>query len=127
MGHVYKSSNKNRELKSLASVILERNRKKRLEQGHPWVYASEVASVDGEPQAGGLVDVLNHQGRYLATGYYNPASQIRVRILSQSKLAAMDTAFLPAGSQALCSTGSVSCRVRMLTAWCMGKRISCRG
>lgn len=93
MGHVYKSNNKNRELKSLASVILERNRKKRLEQGHPWVYASEVASVDGEPQAGGLVDVLNHQGRYLATGYYNPASQIRVRILSQSKLAAMDTAF----------------------------------
>ncbi|MEK5491572.1 class I SAM-dependent rRNA methyltransferase [Paenibacillus sp. FSL R7-0297] len=77
----------------MASVILERNRKKRLEQGHPWVYASEVASVDGEPLAGGIVDVLNHQGRYLATGYYNPASQIRVRILSQSKLSAMDTAF----------------------------------
>jgi 23S rRNA (cytosine1962-C5)-methyltransferase len=38
----------------LASVILERNRKKRLEQGHPWVYASEVASVDGEPLAGDL-------------------------------------------------------------------------
>ncbi|WP_341348264.1 class I SAM-dependent rRNA methyltransferase [Paenibacillus sp. FSL H3-0469] len=77
----------------MASVILERNRKKRLEQGHPWVFASEVASVDGEPQAGGLVDVLTHQGRYLATGYYNQASQIRVRILSQHKLAAMDTAF----------------------------------
>jgi len=84
---------KNRELKSLASVILERNRKKRLEQGHPWVYASEVASVDGEPEAGGLVDVLNHQGRFLAVGYYNPASQIRVRIVSQGPLAAMDTAF----------------------------------
>ncbi|MEK3901582.1 class I SAM-dependent rRNA methyltransferase [Paenibacillus sp. FSL R7-0179] len=77
----------------MASVILERNRKKRLEQGHPWVFASEVASVDGDPQPGGLVDVLTHQGRYLATGYYNPASQIRVRILSQHKLAAMDTAF----------------------------------
>ena len=77
----------------MASVILERNRKKRLEQGHPWVYASEVASVDGEPEAGGLVDVLNHQGRFLAVGYYNPASQIRVRIVSQGPLAAMDTAF----------------------------------
>lgn len=61
---MYEIINKNRELKSLASVILERNRKKRLEQGHPWVYASEVASVDGDPQAGGLVDVLNHQGRF---------------------------------------------------------------
>lgn len=90
---MYEIINTNRELKSLASVILERNRKKRLEQGHPWVYASEVASVDGDPQAGGLVDVLNHQGRFLGAGYYNPASQIRVRILSQSFLAVMDTAF----------------------------------
>lgn len=77
----------------MASVILERNRKKRLEQGHPWVYASEVASVEGEPEVGGLVDVLNHQGRFLAVGYYNPASQIRVRIVSQGPLAAMDTDF----------------------------------
>lgn len=77
----------------MASVILERNRKKRLEQGHPWVYAGEVASVEGNPEAGGLVDVLNHQGRFLAVGYYNPASQIRVRIVSQGPLAVMDTAF----------------------------------
>lgn len=77
----------------MASVILERSRKKRLEKGHPWVYAGEVASVEGEPEAGGLVDVLNHQGRFLAVGYYNPASQIRVRIVSHSPLAAMDTAF----------------------------------
>ncbi|SET66091.1 class I SAM-dependent rRNA methyltransferase [Paenibacillus sp. NFR01] len=77
----------------MASVTLERNRKKRLEQSHPWVYASEVAQTGGNPQPGALVDVLNHQGRYLATGYYNPASQIRVRIVSQSPLEAMDTAF----------------------------------
>ncbi|AIQ76007.1 class I SAM-dependent rRNA methyltransferase [Paenibacillus odorifer] len=77
----------------MPSVILERNRKKRLEQGHPWVYAGEVASVEGNPETGGLVDVLNHQGRFLAVGYYNPASQIRVRIVSQGPLAIMDTAF----------------------------------
>ncbi|MBT2288130.1 class I SAM-dependent rRNA methyltransferase [Paenibacillus albidus] len=77
----------------MASVILEKNRKKRLEQTHPWVYAGEVASVEGHPEEGGLVEVLNHQGRFLATGYYNPASQIRVRIVSQGKLAAMDTEF----------------------------------
>jgi 23S rRNA (cytosine1962-C5)-methyltransferase len=80
-------------LKSLASVILERNRKKRLEQGHPWVYSSEVASVEGNPQNGGLVDIVNHQGRFLAVGYYNPASQIRVRVVSHQPLAEMDTAF----------------------------------
>ncbi|WP_151735902.1 class I SAM-dependent rRNA methyltransferase ['Paenibacillus yunnanensis' Narsing Rao et al. 2020] len=77
----------------MVSVILERSRKKRLEQGHPWVYASEVASVEGEAQPGGLVEVRNHQGRYLGTGYYNPASQIRVRMVSASPLTVMDTAF----------------------------------
>ncbi|ASA26458.1 class I SAM-dependent rRNA methyltransferase [Paenibacillus donghaensis] len=77
----------------MASVILDKNRKKRLEQSHPWVFAGEIASVEGEPQAGRLVEVLNHQKRYLATGYYNPASQITVRIVSQAPLAAMDTAF----------------------------------
>jgi 23S rRNA (cytosine1962-C5)-methyltransferase len=77
----------------LASVRLERNRKKRLEMAHPWVYAGEVASVDGNPEDGGLVEVLNHQGRFLAAGYYNPASQIRVRIVSQTPLKEMDTAF----------------------------------
>lgn len=77
----------------MASVRLERNRKKRVEQAHPWVFASEVASVEGEPEAGGLVDVLNHQGRFLAVGYYNPASQIRIRIVSQTPLAEMGKAF----------------------------------
>jgi len=77
----------------LAAVRLERNRKKRLEQAHPWVYAGEVASVEGNPEDGGLVEVLNHQGRFLAVGYYNPASQIRVRIVSQSPLAEMNQAF----------------------------------
>ncbi|WP_310550281.1 class I SAM-dependent rRNA methyltransferase [Paenibacillus glufosinatiresistens] len=77
----------------MASILLQRSRKKRLEEGHPWVYASEVASLEGEAEAGSLVEVRNHQGRYLATGYYNPASQIRVRIVSHTPLEAMDTAF----------------------------------
>lgn len=89
---------------------------KRLEQGHPWVYAGEVASVEGNPEAGGLVDVLNHQGRFLAVGYYNPASQIRVRIVSQGPLAIMDTAFLQNGLRIVSNTEIGSFRVRMLIA-----------
>ncbi|WP_138493276.1 class I SAM-dependent rRNA methyltransferase [Paenibacillus pinistramenti] len=77
----------------MASVVLQRSRKKRLEQGHPWVYKSEIERVDGEVLPGGLVEVVNHQGRYLATGYYNPASQITVRIISYKPVEAMDTAF----------------------------------
>ncbi|WP_410767974.1 class I SAM-dependent rRNA methyltransferase [Fontibacillus sp. BL9] len=77
----------------MASVILSRSRKKRLEQGHPWVYKSEIESVEGEPAPGSLVQIFDHRRRFLATGYYNPASQITVRAVSFVELGQMDEAF----------------------------------
>jgi len=76
-----------------AKAVLKRERKKRVEQGHPWVYGNEIERMEGEGEPGSLVDVVNHQGRYLATGYWNPQSQISVRIVSYSQLAAMDESF----------------------------------
>lgn len=77
----------------MPSVILTRSRKKRLEHGHPWVYKSEIESVEGDPAPGSVVEVLDHRRRFLAAGYYNPASQITVRALSFVPLERMDTAF----------------------------------
>ncbi|WP_025718796.1 class I SAM-dependent rRNA methyltransferase, partial [Paenibacillus sp. 1-18] len=77
----------------MPSVILERGRKKRLEHAHPWVFKNEIAKVEGDPAAGDLVSIVNHQGRYFATGYYNPASQITVRVISYEPLEAMDKNF----------------------------------
>lgn len=77
----------------MASVILQRSRKKRLEQGHPWVYKNEIERVEGEPEPGSLVQIDDHLRRFLATGYYNPASQITVRAVSYVPLESMDTAF----------------------------------
>lgn len=77
----------------MASVTLQSSRKKRLEQGHPWVFKNEIASVEGNPVPGELVKILNHQGRLLGTGYYNPQSKITVRVVSYGELADMDKAF----------------------------------
>lgn len=64
-------------------VYLTQNRRKRLEQGHPWIYKSEIAKIEGEPSdEQDCVDVLNHAGHFLAQGLYNPNSQIAVRIIS---------------------------------------------
>lgn len=71
------------------TVFLHKKRKKRLEAGHPWVYRSEIERIEGEPAAGALVPVHTHAGQYLATGYYNPASQITVRIVSREPLEEM--------------------------------------
>lgn len=72
---------------------MSKARKKRIEQGHPWVFASEIDRLDGEAVPGGLVNVATHQGRYLATGYWNPKSQITVRILSYDPMEALDLSF----------------------------------
>lgn len=77
----------------MPSVILQRGRKKRLEQGHPWIYNNEIEKVEGEPEPGSLVAVLDWRGKFLATGYYNPASQITVRVVSYQPLEAMDVSF----------------------------------
>jgi len=77
----------------MAAIYLQKKRKFRLEQGHPWVYRSEIERVEGTPEPGQLVAVHSHNGQYLATGYYNEASQITVRVVACEPLAAMDAAF----------------------------------
>lgn len=52
------------------------------DSGHPWIYAGFIKTVDGDPAAGDLVDVVMPNGRFYARGFYNPASKIRVRILT---------------------------------------------
>jgi 23S rRNA (cytosine1962-C5)-methyltransferase len=64
-------------------VYLVQNRRKRLEQGHPWIYKSEIHKVENnDPSDEDLVQVLNHVGHFLALGLYNPKSQIAVRIVT---------------------------------------------
>lgn len=50
--------------------------------GHLWIYAGYVEEVIGEPISGDVVDVMAPNGRFYARGLYNPASKIRVRILT---------------------------------------------
>ena len=50
--------------------------------GHFWIYAGYIESIIGEPASGDVVDVIAPNGRFYARGLYNPASKIRVRILT---------------------------------------------
>ncbi|OGO06280.1 MAG: 23S rRNA methyltransferase [Chloroflexi bacterium RBG_13_56_8] len=63
-------------------VQLKPGREKPVQNRHPWVFSGAIADVRGAPQPGNTVDIHSHQGEYLARGYYNPRSQIVVRILS---------------------------------------------
>ena len=57
--------------------------KNRVESGHPWVFASDILEVPAELSPGDVADVLAPDGRFLGRGYYNPKSQISLRMLTR--------------------------------------------
>jgi 23S rRNA (cytosine1962-C5)-methyltransferase len=69
----------------MTKVILKKKISRRIENGHPWVFANEVASIDGEINGGDIVEVYNSDKRFVGKGYANPKSQIIVRILTRHK------------------------------------------
>ena len=60
---------------------------------HPWVYAGAVAAVEGEPADGDVVDLVSDAGQFVARGFYNSCSQIRVRLYSWDPSVELDDAF----------------------------------
>ena len=52
--------------------------------GHPWIYDTEVLSIDGECENGALVDAVTEKGKYLGTGFLSTESKIRVRLISKN-------------------------------------------
>jgi 23S rRNA (cytosine1962-C5)-methyltransferase len=74
-------------------VILQPRQAKPFFGRHPWVYAGAIASVEGEPGNGDVVDVHSHAGNFIARGLFNGRSKIRVRLYSWSLEAHLDRDF----------------------------------
>lgn len=67
----------------MATVTLRKTRETRVRGGHPWIYASEIERVEGEFENGDIVDVSDFRGKFIGRGFYNPLSQISLRILTR--------------------------------------------
>jgi len=67
----------------MAKIMLAKNKEMRVESGHPWIFRSDIQHVAGNPQPGDIVEVYSHQNRFLGKGYYNPVSQITIRMLTR--------------------------------------------
>ena len=66
----------------MAKAVLIKDKEKRVEYGHPWIYRSDIASVDAQAIPGDVVDIYSSRNRFLGRGLYNPKSQITLRILT---------------------------------------------
>lgn len=62
------------------SVYLKKGEEKRVKQGHSWVYANEVARIEGKDKNGSLASVYSSDGKFIGKGYINHLSKILVRI-----------------------------------------------
>ncbi|MCP4415942.1 MAG: class I SAM-dependent rRNA methyltransferase [Chloroflexi bacterium] len=77
----------------IGQLLLKSGREKSVLNRHPWLFSGAIAKVEGSPAPGDLVQVADANGRFLATGYFNPHSQIRVRLLSWDGDETIDDAF----------------------------------
>ena len=69
----------------MAKFFLRKKAGDRVANGHPWVFANELGDSDGEYEAGDIVELYSYNGSFIGKGYVNPASQIRIRLLSRNK------------------------------------------
>lgn len=63
------------------SVIVRKGREKPIIQQHPWIFSGAIAHAE-DAAPGDIVTVRATDGKFLARGYWNPRSQIQVRILT---------------------------------------------
>ena len=90
-----------------AVVTLREGQGRALKAGGPWVYDNEVASIQGSCADGDIVDVRDHQGKFLCQGFINRKSKLLVRVMSRDESAVIDREFL---------------RMRVRNAWEYRKR-----
>ena len=79
---------------SEATVFIKPKRARPFFGRHPWVLESAILRVDGEPASGAVVDVVTHDGNFIARGLWNASSRIRIRLYTFVENEALDETFL---------------------------------
>jgi 23S rRNA (cytosine1962-C5)-methyltransferase len=65
------------------SVALSRRAIERLDAGHVWIYATDIAAVGANVNGGDVVRLVDERGWFAGKAFYGAESQIAVRLLSR--------------------------------------------
>jgi 23S rRNA (cytosine1962-C5)-methyltransferase len=71
---------------------LQKDLARHLRGGHPWVYKRAIERPPSGLEAGAIVDVTSG-GKFVARGYYDPVSAVRVRVLTRDPAEAIGPLF----------------------------------
>jgi 23S rRNA (cytosine1962-C5)-methyltransferase len=64
------------------TISLRSGKMGRLRPGHPWIYKSQIRKFDRSIKLGEMVRVISAEGAFIGCGYFNPASEISIRLLT---------------------------------------------
>jgi 23S rRNA (cytosine1962-C5)-methyltransferase len=78
---------------TLSTVVLKAGRDKNARQRHPWIFSGAIARVKGDIAPGEIVRVTDAAGGFVAYGFFNSRSQIRVRLLGWDEETTVDEAW----------------------------------
>lgn len=77
----------------LGQICLRRGEEQDLFRGKRWIYDNEVAWVDELCQNGGVADVTDSKGAFVARGFFNGDSKIVARVLTRDPQETIDRDF----------------------------------
>jgi 23S rRNA (cytosine1962-C5)-methyltransferase len=76
------------------TASLKPHKEESLLNGHLWIFSGALQQAPHWIEAGGLVDVKSSTGKFVARGYYNPQTDIAIRILTRDPEETIDAEFL---------------------------------
>lgn len=69
----------------MLQIYLKPGRERPVVNGHPWIFSGAIDRAEGDSESIGVADIFDSKKNWLARGYFNPKSQIRVRLLTWQK------------------------------------------
>jgi 23S rRNA (cytosine1962-C5)-methyltransferase len=78
----------------MAKVFVQPRKARPFWFGHPWVFSGAIDRVKGDPRDGSVVELCDHEGKTIGSGWWNGRSQIRVRLVALAHEGALDDALL---------------------------------
>jgi 23S rRNA (cytosine1962-C5)-methyltransferase len=76
------------------TASLKPRKEESLQGGHLWIFSRALQQPPHWIEPGGLVDVKSSTGQFVARGYYNPRTDIAIRLLTRDIDQAIDVDFL---------------------------------
>jgi 23S rRNA (cytosine1962-C5)-methyltransferase len=64
-------------------AVVENKGAARIRAGHPWIYRSDVREAAAGAAAGDVVAVFDRKGNFLGRAFYNPKSEISLRLATR--------------------------------------------